>query len=70
MARLRFIAPGHEGQVCVTWGHAFPFGEWVDAGRLAPDAVARLAANPTFEFEPSPARSRIAGTLRLPSLEA
>jgi hypothetical protein len=49
--RLRFIAPGHEGAVCIVFGRPFPHGEWTAATGLTQDEVDRLAGNPTFEVE-------------------
>ena len=49
MSRARFIA---DGDACTVFGVVFGQGEWTDVSALDPDYVARLAANPTFEFEP------------------
>jgi hypothetical protein len=51
MARLRFIAPGHDHQVCEVFGREFPHGAWVEASDMDPEHLALLADNPTFEFD-------------------
>jgi hypothetical protein len=52
MARLRFIAPGHDHQVCEVFGREFPHGAWVEASDMDPAHLALLTANPTFEADP------------------
>jgi hypothetical protein len=51
MARLRFIAPGHDHQVCEAFGREFPHRAWVEASDMDPEHLALLAANPTFEAD-------------------
>lgn len=51
MAQLRFVA-GDEP--CAVFGVTFAPGEWVDCSTLAPDVVATLSANPTFQYQPDP----------------
>lgn len=55
MARLRFIAPGHDHQVCQAFGQEFPHGVWVEDPQIAAEHLAILVANPTFEADPGPA---------------
>ena len=51
MARVRFIASGHDHQVCEVFGREFPHGAWVEASDMDPEHLALLAANPTFEAD-------------------
>jgi hypothetical protein len=51
MARLRFIAPGHDHQVCEVFGREFLHGNWVEASDMQPEHLALLSANPTFEAD-------------------
>jgi hypothetical protein len=51
MARLRFIAPGHDHQVCEAFGRRFPHQTWVEASDMDPEHLAALAANPTFDAD-------------------
>ncbi|HSZ50451.1 MAG TPA: hypothetical protein VK801_02675 [Caulobacteraceae bacterium] len=71
MARLRFIARGHDHQVCEVFGREFPHGAWVEASEMDPEHLALLADNPTFESDfgvakatteapPAPRRAEIA----------
>lgn len=57
MARLRFIAAGHDHQVCEVFGREFPHGAWVEASDMDPEHVALLTANPTFEADMGAARA-------------
>ena len=51
MARLRFIAEGHEGHTCRVFGGVFPHGEWTEIKGMDPAHVETLSLNPTFEVE-------------------
>ena len=54
MARLRFIAPGHDHLVCEVFGREFEHGSWVEASDMDPEHLALLTANPAFEADPGP----------------
>ena len=54
MSRLRFMALGHDHQICEAFGRHFPHGAWVDASDMAPEHLATLSQNPAFEADPDP----------------
>jgi hypothetical protein len=51
MAQLRFVAGD---KPCVVFGVIFAPGEWVECSTLAPDVIATLRANSTFQYQPDP----------------
>lgn len=61
MARLRFMAPGHDHQVCEAFGREFPHSAWVEASDMDPEHLALLTANPTFELDPGVAKGTAEG---------
>lgn len=47
MAQIRFTA---SDDACTVFGVTFAPGEWLDAATLAPEVVAALSVNPTFQY--------------------